>query len=139
MIIFHLYTKWKKAIYLSPLEDFHISLLSLPVLMKFAVLDVVRISGQFSNCMSFLIIHIMPVNQKLLLTMIWCLKERNWEKYLIDYDTAEYFDEVSGILMECSHWPTPTPDKWVCSPFASVSVAVGVCISVCQCEQICVL
>ena len=25
--------------------------------------------------------------------------------------------------MECSHWPTPT--KWVCNPFASVSVSVS--------------
>ena len=35
----------------------------------------------------------------------------------------------SSDVMECSHWPTPTPTKWVCNPFAFVWVLVSVSAS----------
>ena len=40
----------------------------------------------------------------------------------------DYITQKGLSLMECSHWPTPTPTKWVCNPFTSVLLWVSVSV-----------
>ena len=46
--------------------------------------------------------------------------------------TDRYGNGTSRQVMECSHWTTPTPTKWVCNPFACVGVGVEDCVGVGQ-------